>query len=63
MVIGCHEDVERLERGIVAEYKQDAKGHKERLMQNHRVRTMLEQLQEKAKRLVGPGKAPKLPEG
>ena len=46
--------MERLERGIVAEYKGDAKGHKERLLQNHRVRAMLEELREKAKRLVRP---------
>ena len=49
---GCHEDIERLERRIVAEYKQDAKGHKERLTQTLRVKTMLDQLQDKARRLV-----------
>jgi hypothetical protein len=30
---GLHEDLERLERVIVKDYKQDAKGHKEKLMQ------------------------------
>ena len=46
-----------MERRIVAEYKQDAKGHKERLQQNLRVRSMLDQLQEKAKRLVSSSSA------
>ena len=44
--------MERLERRIVAEYRQDAKGHKERLQQNLRVRAMLDQLQDKARGLV-----------
>ncbi|KAK9815071.1 hypothetical protein WJX73_006772 [Symbiochloris irregularis] len=48
---GFHEDVERLERQIVREFKEDVKGHKERLTQGHRVRSMLLQIQQRAQQL------------
>lgn len=49
---GLHEDVERLERIIVKDLKQETKTHKEKLMQNHRVRKRLDQMQESARKLV-----------
>ena len=49
---GTHEDIERLERQIVKEFKGDVKGHKERMVQGHKVRTMLAQIQDKAQQLV-----------
>lgn len=48
------EERERLERLIVRDFKNDAKGHKERLNQGHRVKGMLDQLQGQADRLVRP---------
>jgi splicing factor 3A subunit 3 len=47
-----HEDMERLERLIVKNFKGEAKSHKDKLMQGHRVRQMLESLQERATKLV-----------
>ena len=47
-----HEEVERLERLIVTDFKNEARGHKERLHQNHRVRKALEQMQERSSKLV-----------
>jgi len=47
-----HEDIERLERLIVAEFKKDAKSHKEKLLQAHRVRYMLDKIQERSKELL-----------
>lgn len=49
---GLHEDLERLERVIVKDYKQDAKTHKEKLMQNHRVRKRIDEMQIIANKLV-----------
>jgi len=49
---GLHEDLERLERVIVKDYKQDAKTHKEKLMQNHRVRKRIDEMQITANKLV-----------
>ena len=46
------EEKERLEHLIVKDFKNDAKGHKERLMQGHRVRERLEELQSQAAKLV-----------
>ncbi|GFR50687.1 hypothetical protein Agub_g12939 [Astrephomene gubernaculifera] len=46
-----HEDVERFERVIVKDLKQDAKSHKDKLMQSHRVRKRLDQIQEAARKL------------
>ena len=50
-VVGL-EERERLEHLVVKHFKNDAKGHKERLMQGHRVRGMLEQLQRQAAKSV-----------
>jgi hypothetical protein len=49
---GLHEDLERLERIIVKDYKQEAKGHKEKLQQNHRVRKRMDEMQGIARKLV-----------
>ena len=46
------EERERLEHLIVKDFKNDAKGHRERLMQGHRVRGMLQQLQQQADKSV-----------
>lgn len=54
---GLHEDLERLERVIVKDYKQDAKSHKEKLMQNHRVRKRIDDMQTIANKLVSPAEA------
>jgi hypothetical protein len=37
---------------IVKDYKQDAKSHKEKLMQNHRVRKRIDEMQTIANKLV-----------
>ncbi len=47
-----HEDCERLERLVVADFKNDVKGHREKLAQGHRVRRMLDQLQAQSSKLV-----------
>lgn len=47
----AHEEVERLERQIVADFKTEAITHKERLLQNHRVNRMLDDMASKSKRL------------
>ena len=47
-----HEDCERLERLVVADFKNDVKGHREKLAQGHRVRRMLDQLQAQSGKLV-----------
>ncbi|GAB4814775.1 hypothetical protein N2152v2_001821 [Parachlorella kessleri] len=47
-----HEDVERLERLIVRDFKNEAKSHKEKLMQAHRVRQMLDTIQERTAHLA-----------
>ena len=47
-----HEEAEHLERLIVMDFRNEHKGHKERLYQNHRVRTMLNNMQDRAKKLV-----------
>lgn len=50
--VALHEDVERLERIIVKDYKQEAKTHKEKLMQSHRVRKRIDEMQQIARKLV-----------
>lgn len=45
--------MERFERIIVKDLKQEAKSHKDKLMQSHRVRKRLDQIQESARKLVG----------
>jgi len=47
-----HEDIERIERLIVKDFKAEPKTHKEKLMQGHRVRQMLETLQQRSQQLV-----------
>ncbi|KAI8468016.1 MAG: splicing factor 3a, subunit 3 [Monoraphidium minutum] len=50
---GLHEDAERLERLIVKDYRQEGvKGHREKLMQNHRVRSRLDRVQDVSARLL-----------
>lgn len=49
---GAHEEVERLERAIVSDFKTEAVTHKERLLQNHRVNRMLDEMVNKSKKLV-----------
>lgn len=41
-----------MERLIVKDFRNELKGHKERLQQSHRVRDMLDVMQERAKKLV-----------
>lgn len=41
-----------MERLIVKDFRNELKGHKERLQQSHRVRDMLNIMQERAKKLV-----------
>eukprot|EP00897_Mesotaenium_endlicherianum_P007234 jgi/Mesen1/6539/ME000334S05877 len=48
----AHEDNERLERLIVKDLQQDVKGHKERLHQNHRVASFVDQIVTNSARLV-----------
>lgn len=49
---GYHEEVERLERLIVADYKEEQRGFRERLLQGHRVKLMLDGIQEASRKLV-----------
>lgn len=49
----AHEDMERLERLIVAEFKRETRTHKEKLLQGYRVRQMLDTLQSRAASLAG----------
>lgn len=48
----AHEEIERLERLIVKDFKNDVKGHREKLAQGHRVRKMLDEIQAQSQRLV-----------
>ena len=47
-----HDELERMERVIVLDFKQETKTHKDRLMQGHRVRKRLDAMQESARKLV-----------
>lgn len=47
-----HEDMERLERLIVKEFKIDANTHKDKLLQTYRARQMLELMQQRSKALL-----------
>lgn len=47
-----HEDLERLERVIVKDYQQEAKTHRDKLAQNHRVRKRIDDMQGIAAKLV-----------
>lgn len=46
-----HEENERLERLVVKDLQQDLKGHRERLLQNHRVKNMIATIMENSARL------------
>jgi splicing factor 3A subunit 3 len=48
----AHEDMERLERLIVAEFKRERRTHKEKLLQGYHVRQMLDTLQQRASSLA-----------
>jgi splicing factor 3A subunit 3 len=47
----AHDEVERLERLVVTDFRADAVTHKERLLQNHRVNRILDEMVTKTKRL------------
>lgn len=52
----AHDDIERLERLIVKDFAmQQATAHKDKLLQSHRVRQMLDSIQERSTKLVSPG--------
>ncbi len=52
----AHDDIERLERLIVKDFAtQQATAHKDKLLQSHRVRQMLDSIQERSAKLVSPG--------
>lgn len=48
----AHEEMERLERLIVSELSRDARSHRERLAQGHRVRAMVDRICDRAAKLV-----------
>eukprot|EP00850_Spirogloea_muscicola_P008355 SM000044S16002 [mRNA] locus=s44:547480:551288:+ [translate_table: standard] len=48
----AHEEVERLERLVVKDLQQEAKSHRERLYQGHRVRRMVQDIVSASQRLV-----------
>ena len=50
----AHEEIERLERLIVKDLQQEAKGHKEKLHQSHRVKNFLDTIVGDSARLVSP---------
>lgn len=50
-----HEDMERLERLIVKDLRTETKTHKDKLLQSHRIRGMLDAIQDRANSLVMPG--------
>lgn len=47
-----HEDMERLERLIVKDFRTETKTYKDKLLQSHRVRGLLDALQSRAAALV-----------
>ena len=47
-----HEEAERLERLVVEELSREARTHRERLLQSHRVAAMVEQISKHAAKLV-----------
>ncbi len=51
-LVALHEDVERLERLVVKDLRQETKTYKAKLMQQHRVRKRLDQMQESSRKLV-----------
>ena len=48
----AHEDIERLERSIVADYHGNPRGHRDKLAQSHRVRRALDAIKERARFLL-----------
>ncbi|KAJ7546379.1 hypothetical protein O6H91_08G037900 [Diphasiastrum complanatum] len=48
----AHEEIERLERLVVKELQKEAKTHKERLHQNHRVKNMVDSIVDTTERLA-----------
>jgi len=48
----AHEDIERLERSIVADYHGNPRGHRDKLAQAHRVRRALDAIKERARFLL-----------
>jgi hypothetical protein len=49
---GAHEEIERLERLIVTELSREARSHRERLAQGHRVGAMVDRIAARAGKLV-----------
>lgn len=49
---GKHEDMERLERLIVEDLRGEARSHRDKLLQSHRVRAYLDAIQKNAADLV-----------
>lgn len=47
-----HEDMEKMERVIVADFHQEVKTHRERLAQSHRVHTCLLTVSDRATKLL-----------
>ena len=47
-----HEEIERLERLIVKDFQNEARTHKEKLLQNHRVADALKTMQQQSERMV-----------
>lgn len=52
-VRATHEEMERLERLIVRDLQQDIKGHREKLLQAHRVKNFVATIEADSARLVG----------
>jgi splicing factor 3A subunit 3 len=48
------EDNERLVAAIVRDYHKEVKSHKDKLLQDHRVKKALDDLQSQSRRLVNP---------
>ena len=48
----AHEDIERLERSIVADFHGNPRGHRDKLAQAHRVRRALDAIKERARFLL-----------
>eukprot|EP00873_Tetraselmis_striata_P024256 jgi/Tetstr1/444520/TSEL_032399.t1 len=48
----AHEEVERMERLIMRELRRETRSHKEKLTQNHRVRKMMDTIQERSAKIA-----------
>ena len=51
-LLAAHENIERLERSIVADYHGNPRGHRDKLAQAHRVRRALDAIKERARFLL-----------